>query len=125
MEVNFPKLEEDELPFWIVHEGKRSRCYKKDMEKSDAETFTIFPRAVTLTIFLRLYILDIFIHGIGGGNYEWIQDRIIERFFDQSPPPYAVISGTFLLENSKERDLPFFLFDPEKIKECLYSFFNK
>lgn len=121
----FPKLEEDELPFWIISGGKRTRCFKKDMEKSDPETVIIFPRAVTLTIFLRLYILDIFIHGIGGGNYEWIQDRIVERFFDKIPPPYAVISGTFLLENSKERDLPFFLFNPEKIKEHAFSFIHQ
>jgi hypothetical protein len=121
----FPKLDEGELPFWIIHEGKRSRCFKKDMGKSNPETVIIFPRAVTLTIFLRLYILDLFIHGIGGGNYEWIQDRIIERFFDKIPPPYSVISGTFFLENSKERDLPFFLFNPEKIKERANSFMSQ
>ncbi|MGA1840933.1 MAG: hypothetical protein ACMUIU_09930 [bacterium] len=118
----FPKLEEGELPFWIVHEGQRLRCFKKEIEKSNLETAKIFPRAVTLTIFLRIYVLDLFIHGIGGGNYEWIQDRIIERFFDKIPPPYSIISGTFLLENSKERDLPFFLFNPHNIKENAYYF---
>ena len=121
----FPKLEEDELPFWIIHNGERIRCFKKDLEHIDLDHLTVFPRAATLTLFLRLYILDIFIHGIGGGNYEWVQDRIIERFFDRVPPPYAVISGTFLLGKSKERDLPYFLFPPENIKKRVASFMSQ
>ncbi|MGA1791350.1 MAG: hypothetical protein ACMUIM_07685 [bacterium] len=118
----FQKLEDDELPFWIIREGKRARCFKKDIKNMDFKKLTILPRAVTLTIFLRLYRLDIFIHGIGGGNYEWIQDRMIERFHKQTPPEYAVISGTFLLKGSQERDLSYFLFSPERIKCCASSF---
>lgn len=118
----FPKLEEDELPFWILKEGKRSRCFKKDIKNMDLKKLTILPKAATLTIFLRLYRLDILIHGIGGGNYEWIQDRMIERFHKQTPPEYAVISGTFLLKGSQERELPYFLFSPERIKGCVNSF---
>jgi len=111
----FPKLEEGELPFWRVRGEKRERFFKNDMDKRDYDKALIFPRAVTLTIFLRLYRLDLFIHGIGGGNYEWIQDRIIERFFKQKPSPYAVISGTFLLDTYQERNFPYFFFPPERI----------
>ena len=118
----FPKLEDDELPFWIVKEGKRWRCFKRDIKNMDLKRLTILPKAATLTMFLRLCRLDIFIHGIGGGNYEWIQDRMIERFHKQTPPEYAVISGTFLLKGSQERDLPYFLFPPERIKGCVNSF---
>ena len=121
----FPKLQEDELPFWIVHKNKRFRCFRKDIETSDISKLTIFPRAAALTIFLRLYRLDVFIHGIGGGNYEWVQNRMIERFFKKTPPSYTIISGTFLLENHKERDLSYFFFPPETIRESVYSYLGK
>lgn len=121
----FPKLEEDELPFWIVKDGKRERCFKRDIDIADFSKLTIFPRAVTLTIFLRLYRVDFFVHGIGGANYEWVQDRIIERIFKQSPPSYAVISGTFLIENFKEREFPYFFFSPQRIKEKAQIFLKE
>lgn len=111
----FPKLEEGELPFWLVRGGRRERYFKRDMDKRDYDKALIFPRAVTLTLFLRLYRLDLFIHGVGGGNYEWIQDRIIERFFKQKPSPYAVISGTFLIDPYKDRNFPYFFFPPESM----------
>ena len=112
----FPKLQEDELPFWIVEGGRRRRCYARDMGGKDRGKLAIFPRAATLTLFLRLYRADFFIHGIGGWNYEWVGDRVIERFFRAEPPPYAAASGTFLINNSKEREIPYFFFSPNKIK---------
>ena len=112
----FPHLEEGEIPFWLVRGGKRERFFKGDFDRRELDKELIFPRAATLTLFLRLYRLDFFIHGIGGGNYEWIQDRIIDRFFKQKPPPYAVISGTFLIDKYQERHFPYFFFSPQLIE---------
>ena len=95
------------------------------MDIKDFDTSLILPRAVTLTLFLRLYRLDLFIHGVGGGNYEWIQDRIIERFFKQKPSPYAVVSGTFLIDEYKERNFPYFFYSPEKIKTAANIFIKE
>jgi hypothetical protein len=108
----FPKLEEGELPFWIVKEGKRIRCFKKDITPADFSRAKVFPRALTLTMFLRLYKMGLFIHGIGGANYEWVQERVMEEFFKEKPAGYAVISGTFLLDGFKQRDFPYFFFSP-------------
>lgn len=120
----FPGLEHDELPFWIVKDGRRSRCFKKDMDILDFKNkkTLIFPRASTLTLFLRLYETELFIHGIGGANYEWVQDRIIEKFFKKNVIPYFVISGTFLMDGFKERDFPYFLFSPDKINQAAKLF---
>jgi hypothetical protein len=109
----FPKLRQNELPFWTVKNNTRKHSYVEDVESASGNIF--FPRAVTLTLFLRLYKLDFFIHGIGGGNYEWIADCMIENFFKREIPPYTVISGTFLMENYEKRDLPYFLIPPERI----------
>jgi len=120
----FPKLAEDELPFWVLKGGKRLRCFKKDLKDLNFKNIFILPRAGTLTMFLRVYKLDSFIHGIGGANYEWVQERVIEIFFKKTVPSYAVVSGTFLIDGFKERDCPYFLFLPEEIKERAYSFFK-
>lgn len=117
----FPKLKEDELPFWIVKNQKRIRCFKNDLDMTDIDKLIIFPRAATLTIFLRLYKLDFFIHGIGAANYEWVQDRIMESFFKKAAPPFMVTSGTFLIDNFTEREFPYFFFNPVKITDRLQS----
>ena len=52
------------------------------------------PRALTLTMFLRLMIVDQFVHGIGGGRYEQVNDRVIHRFFGIEPPAFSVTTAT-------------------------------
>ena len=59
--------------------------------------YRIRPRALALTMFCRLLLADIFIHGVGGGKYDTVTDEIIENFFDVSAPVYAVATGTFHL----------------------------
>jgi hypothetical protein len=52
------------------------------------------PRALTLTMFLRLLLADQFVHGIGGGRYDQVTDRIIARHFGLEPPRFAVTTAT-------------------------------
>jgi len=52
------------------------------------------PRALTLTLFLRLLVVDQFVHGIGGGRYEQVNDRIIQRFFGIDAPAFSVTTAT-------------------------------
>jgi hypothetical protein len=55
------------------------------------------PRALLTTMMLRLLIADWFIHGIGGGKYDQLNDRIMGEFFGITPPGFSVISGTLFL----------------------------
>lgn len=118
----FPRLEEGELPFWIVEDGGRRRCFERDIQPSGNPL--LFPRAVTLTMFLRLHHFDLFIHGVGGWNYEWVQDRVIEDFFGAAPPPYAAASGTFLIKGSADREIPCFFIDPQMVRERVSVFLS-
>jgi hypothetical protein len=52
------------------------------------------PRALMLTLFLRLVIADQFIHGIGGGRYDQVTDRLIMRHFGIAPPSFCVTTAT-------------------------------
>jgi hypothetical protein len=63
----------------------------------EAQHFKIRSRALTTTMFARLFLADLFIHGIGGGLYDELTDRIIERFFAIPAPGYLVLSATLLL----------------------------
>jgi len=121
----FPRLQEGELPFWVLKDGRRIRCFSKDVDSDGFRKLTILPRASTLTIFLRLYKLNFFIHGIGGTNYEWVQDRVIKRFFKQEPAPYTVVSGTFLLDDFKEREFPYFFFNPRQLRDKVRTFIEE
>jgi hypothetical protein len=59
--------------------------------------FKIRPRALTTTLFARLALADVFIHGIGGAIYDELTDLISRDFFGSPPPPFAVATGTLRL----------------------------
>lgn len=54
-------------------------------------------RALTTTLFARLFLSDLFLHGIGGGKYDQLTDLIVERFFRLRPPPWMIVSATLRL----------------------------
>jgi len=55
------------------------------------------PKAITLTLFARLYLANWFIHGVGGGSYETITDFIIERYYKINKPHFGVATGSMVL----------------------------
>ena len=63
----------------------------------EREGFMVRPRALTNTLFARVFLCDLFIHGIGGGLYDEVTNAIIQRFYGISPPAYVVLSATLLL----------------------------
>jgi hypothetical protein len=54
-------------------------------------------RALATTLFARLTLSDLFLHGIGGAKYDELTDQICARFFGLRPPPYLVLSATLRL----------------------------
>jgi hypothetical protein len=63
----------------------------------DRRGFNFRSRALTNTLFARLFLADLFVHGIGGGKYDELTDEIIRRFYHCEPPHYLVLSATRLL----------------------------
>jgi hypothetical protein len=55
------------------------------------------PRALTLTLFLRLLGCDLFLHGTGGAAYDRVTDEVLRRHFGLPPPALAVATGTLHL----------------------------
>ena len=54
-------------------------------------------RALATTLWARLALGDLFLHGIGGAKYDQVTDRLIESFFELPPPGIMVLSATLLL----------------------------
>ncbi len=61
------------------------------------------PRALTLTMFLRLLVADQFVHGIGGGRYDQVSDRIIAQHFGLEPPRFSVTTATLFFPGAVNR----------------------
>ncbi len=57
----------------------------------------VAPKALLLTMFTRLFLCDLFIHGVGGGGYDQVTDGIIRRYFGIEPPRFVVASLTMFL----------------------------
>ncbi len=55
------------------------------------------PRALSLTLWARICVGDLFIHGIGGAKYDRITDGLIRRYFNVEPPAMACVSATLLM----------------------------
>jgi len=54
-------------------------------------------RALTTTLFARLFFADLFIHGIGGAKYDEMTNRLLDRFYGITPPEFMAVSATVLL----------------------------
>jgi len=57
----------------------------------------IAPRALTLTMFLRSFVADVFIHGIGGARYDVLGDALTDAWYGWRPPLFGVATATLRL----------------------------
>jgi hypothetical protein len=85
---------ERRLPCVCDDGGERAVAELADWE---AQGLKLRSRALITTMFARLAVADLFIHGIGGAKYDEATDAICERFFSTQPPAFAAISGTLRL----------------------------
>ena len=60
----------------------------------------IRPRALMTTMYCRMFLSDLFVHGIGGAKYDQLTNLIAARFFGVRLPQYCAISATMHLPSS-------------------------
>ena len=82
--------------FLIEEDGFKSLSSLKASLKERG--LKIRPKALLLTLYNRLFISDLFIHGLGGAKYDLVTDEIIREFFKVEPPHFLVISCTLYLD---------------------------
>jgi len=118
----FPDLVVDgdlvELPLWII-EGRRRTVWARTGERPAlmvdgtvlcelggvAEAprrlleagLALAPKALALTLFTRLLVADLFIHGVGGGRYDEVTEDMFRRYLGIEPTPMVIASMTVYL----------------------------
>lgn len=118
-----------EMPFWIwdASRPQRRRLFVRkranDWEVTDRvgvrltkdqvweqaiqlPDIRIRPRALITTMYARLVLSDLFIHGIGGAKYDEVTDAIIGRFFNIEPPGYVTATATVRLPLERPQVTP-------------------
>lgn len=67
------------------------------LASAQCNQWKIRPRALITTMYSRLVLSDLFLHGIGGGKYDQLGDQITHAFFAITPPQFMVLSATLRL----------------------------
>ena len=95
---------------WLTRKGDRWASPELDLEldpRAPAEQAAgrmlsalrssgrrVAPRALMLTLYFRIMLADQFVHGIGGGRYDQVTDRIIESWLGIEAPAFSVATST-------------------------------
>lgn len=77
--------------------GRDACCAVKELQKLGQRGIRFRTRALTTTMFARLFFADLFVHGIGGAKYDLMTDRIVARFFGLPAPYFLTMSATVQL----------------------------
>lgn len=94
-----------ELPLWHLDPTSRTRTAVFSDDKVNITMLA--PRALSLSAFCRLYLCDLFIHGLGGGNYDRVTDLWIGRWCPElTIAPGMVVSASCYVEFARSKDLP-------------------
>lgn len=77
-------------------EGDAQRSVERLAELAE-DGIRLRTRALITTLFARLFLGDLFLHGIGGAKYDQVTDLLVERFFGLKPPGYLTLTATLRL----------------------------
>jgi hypothetical protein len=85
------------------HTSDSERMALAELGEAESRGIKLRPRALVTTMYARLVLSDLFIHGIGGAKYDELTDAIIRRFFEIEPPAYVTATATFRLPIDRPR----------------------
>jgi hypothetical protein len=97
VELRVGKESWESLPLSTQYSGLRTQDSVNAWQELERRGYKIRPRALTNTLYARLFLCDLFIHGIGGGKYDELTDAIARRFYGIELPAYLILSATLLL----------------------------
>lgn len=107
--VPFPNLKEQELPFWLSNGYERKTLTLFD----DAKEQMILPKALIISLIIRGFLSNLMIHGMGGGFYDIVVERILNEFLSFQISPFITTTATtpfpykasVVLDFPSERDI--------------------
>jgi hypothetical protein len=89
--------EEDVLASLPLTPDSVACCAVERLRDLAAGSIRLRTRALTTTMFARLFLGDLFLHGIGGAKYDELGDEITRRFLGFEPPGFLTLSLTLRL----------------------------
>jgi hypothetical protein len=69
----------------------------EQLQSLSKQGIKIRTRALSTTLFARLVLGDLFLHGIGGAKYDQVTNQIAEQFFGFALPEFGTVSATLRL----------------------------
>ncbi len=91
-------LSDGESESWSLDlAADRLNCGVEQLERYSRDGLRLRPRALVTTMFARIFLGDVFIHGIGGAKYDQTTDQLILRLFGARPPGFVTLSATLRL----------------------------
>ena len=81
----------------VASSGDPNRRIVGLLEDMESRGVKVRSRALITTMFARLFLADLFIHGIGGAKYDQVTDHISQTVFGITPPRHATVTGTLRL----------------------------
>ncbi len=85
-----------ELPLWRIRPDEpRQRVFEEDLDSVPISELA--PRALLMTALLRLAGCELFIHGAGGAEYDWITEEWIRNWLGVEIAPMSLTSATLRL----------------------------
>ena len=83
-----------------------NRNFVEQFSELNSHGIAVRPRALLTTMYCRLILSDLFLHGIGGAKYDQLTDAIIESFFGFRPAKFATLTATMKLPSGVEEIRP-------------------
>lgn len=84
------------IPLVLDRDGDLEPAVQR-LQTAEQDGIYVRPRAVMTTMFARLLLSDLFIHGIGGAKYDELTDALVRRFLGIEPPKFVVATLTAML----------------------------
>lgn len=105
----FPDMEvgpdEVELPLWRIVGSSRQALRIAHAAAVLPSAAPLVPRGSIVTLLLRAFCADLFIHGLGGAKYDQFVDRFAGHWLGIELPAFVVASRTRYLFPGKVRDI--------------------
>jgi hypothetical protein len=81
----------DLLAQWPASDGAAA---VEALQSLAANGWRLRTRALATTLFARLCLADLFVHGLGGAKYDEMTDALLARFYGVQPPEFLTVTAT-------------------------------
>lgn len=107
------RIGDEQAPFLEIPlaPDREACCAVEALRDLPARGIRLRTRALTTTMFARLFVGDLFVHGIGGAKYDELGDEILRDFFRLEPPDFLTLSMTLHL------GLPTSPYTPDRLRD--------